>query len=256
MVEGPSAKALSLRIEQELRGDEVTHLYIKPGRCHITPRLAVGCRIEGAESIGKNILVKLQSLGLRIHLMMYGRLYLQSLNEPLTKPERRLRLLLETPSRRLAVFNTPIVELDYFNDLKERLLKELGPDPLRPEWDLFEAAKRILNHGGKVGVAILDQKVIAGVGNIIRNEVLFRVGMHPERPTCSLSFSEAFGLAREVEVFSREFYERKVRGLRVGELFKVYNRAGKPCPACGSPVRMYIQQPIGRRTFICERCQR
>ena len=154
------------------------------------------------------------------------------------------------------VFNAPIVELDLYEAVRSRLLSELGPDPLRPEWSPLEAARRLLSREGKVGAVLLDQGVMAGVGNILRNEVLFRVGIHPERLVEDLSLREALDLAYEVERISWEFYERKVQGARVGELFKVYNRAGRPCPNCGHPIKMYIQQPIGRRTFICERCQR
>ncbi len=156
----------------------------------------------------------------------------------------------------MTAFNAPIVELARYDEVRSELLSSLGLDPLRPEWNVVEAAKRLLERPGKVGVVLLDQGVMAGVGNIIRNEVLFRAGIHPERPTSQLSFEEALRIAKEVEELSWEFYERKAKGLRVGELFKVYNRGGRLCPRCGGVVKMYLQAPINRRTFVCEGCQR
>jgi len=256
MVEGPSAKAYAFKIESEFRGERVTKLLAKSRKHQVPIGLVLGRRVDGAESFGKNIVVRLEDLGLRLHLMMYGRLYVQPLDAPLLKPESRLRLLLETSTKRLTVFNAPVVELSYYDELRSRLLRTLGPDPLRPEWAPLEAARRLLSREGKVGVVLLDQGVMAGVGNIIRNEVLFRAGIHPERLVSALSLKEALDLAHEVEALSWEFYKRKLRGIRVGELFKVYNKAGRPCPNCGVKIKMYVQQPIGRKTFVCEACQR
>ncbi len=256
MVEGPTAKAYAVRIENRLKGEVIRRLYAKSRRLHVSPSLAIGKMVTGAESLGKNIVVRLEELAIRLHLMMYGSIHLYELGEPLLKPEAMVRLILEGEGCKLVAYNAPIVELDLYERLMTRLKAGLGPDPLRPDWDFEKALRRLRGFKGKVGVALLDQQVIAGLGNILRNEILFRAEVHPERQVRSLSLDEVCRLIEEAKRLSEEFLARKLRGERIAPLLKVYNRQRQPCPRCGYPIKLYFQEPIKRKTFVCERCQR
>jgi len=255
VVEGPSARAYAMRIDAKLKGEVVRLFWARSRRLFVSPKAVIGKRVDRAESFGKNIILKLEELAIRLHLMMYGTIHLYRLDEPLLKPERMVRLWLEGDRLRLVAYNAPIVELDSYERLMSRLRVELGPDPLRSEWNPEEAARRLKASGTKVGIALLDQRVIAGIGNILRNEILFRAGIHPERHVDDLNMEEVNRIVEEAKRLTDMFLKRKIKGERIGPILMIYNRFRQACINCGGPVKFYLQEPIKRKTFVCERCQ-
>jgi len=257
VVEGPTAKAYSIRISREFNGETVNSVLVRSRKLFIDPKELLNRRFSHSDSLGKNILLFFDSIAVRVHLMMYGTIHVYMLEEPLQKPIERVRFMVEGLRRKLAVYNAPVVEIDEAENLLRRLKEAVGPDPLSDEWSREEALKRILKFKKeKVGSILLDQKVIAGVGNILRNEILFRAKVSPEREVESLSEEEVERIVELCELLSREFLRLKVEGKSIRQNLYVYNRYRGRCKYCGSPIRFYMQKPINRKTFVCENCQK
>jgi formamidopyrimidine-DNA glycosylase len=152
----------------------------------------------------------------------------------------------------------------------DRVIDALGPDPLRPDADPGKAWRRISRSHRPIGDLLMDQAVLAGVGNVYRAEVLFRHRMHPLRPGQTLRRGQwqaiwddlvelmAYGVAtgRIDTVRPEHTPEAMGRPARVddhgGEVY-VYRRTGQPCHVCGSTIR--TAELLGRNLFWCPRCQ-
>jgi endonuclease-8 len=258
VVEGPTAKAYAIRIGREFSGEVVKEVFVKSHRrVHVPVTEVLGRRFTGADSLGKNILLFFDGLAIRIHLMMYGSIHIYRVDEGLLKPERLVRLVVKGCEKKLVVYNAPIVEIDRAEKLVGRLKGELGPDPLSSDWDRRRAIENLLKFKGeKIGVALLNQSVIAGVGNILRNEILFRAGVSPERAIQSLSMAEIERVVEVCEKLSREFLEMKIEGRGIAPLLLVYNKYNGNCRVCGGKIKFYMQKPINRKTFVCTNCQK
>ena len=141
-------------------------------------------------------------------------------------------------------------------------LRELGPEPLEIEASALH--DRLKGRSAAIKLLLLDQRIIAGLGNIYVCEALYRAGIHPGRPGGSVSLARLKRLVPAIKHVLEEAIEAGGSSLRDfsspdGELgyfsksFAVYDREGKPCP-CGGAVRRIVQG--GRSTFYCPRCQR
>jgi len=143
----------------------------------------------------------------------------------------------------------------------------LGPDPLRrgSKWEDF--ASGLTNRKTPIAISLLDQSVIAGVGNVYRAEFLFLLGIHPERPSCDLTKSEledlwklsVSQLRQGVRLNRIVTVDQIDSGTTPGRLKRrdalyVYKREGKPCRRCGSSIR--VAKLAGRSCWWCDRCQR
>ena len=145
------------------------------------------------------------------------------------------------------------------------LLAGLGPEPLAPGFDGARLAAAARGRRASVKALLLDQRVVAGVGNIYACESLFRARIRPARPAGAIARARLDRLAAALAGVLAEAIAAGGSSLRdharvSGELgyfqhrFAVYGRAGEPCPACGTPVRRTVEQ--GRSSFFCPRCQR
>ena len=257
MVEGPTAKAYALRIGKEFDGEAVNDIFVKSlKRVRVPLTEFIGKKFVNADSLGKNILLFFNGLAIRVHLMMFGAIHIYDVDEGLLKPERLVRLLIKGDRKKLVVYNAPIVEADRADILLNSLKEELGPDPLSKEWNREKATKRLKMFGNeKIGVVLLNQSVIAGIGNILRNEILFRARINPERTVQSLSEEEIAKLIEECETLTQQFLKLKVERKRIKPLLLVYNNYGGKCKICGGKIKFYKQQPINRKTFTCLNCQ-
>jgi formamidopyrimidine-DNA glycosylase len=145
-------------------------------------------------------------------------------------------------------------------------LRALGPDPLRDGIDIARLHERLSRLRLPIKVALLDQRLLAGVGNIQASEACFRARLDPRRPSSSLTRAETGRLARAILASIRFTMARfatdgaddgdgeivYVEENRKANPFKVYGRAGKPCPRCRTPIRRIVQAQ--RSTFFCETC--
>ena len=140
----------------------------------------------------------------------------------------------------------------------------LGPEPLEPSYRAADLGRTLAPTRAPVKNALMDQRRVAGVGNIYASEALFRAGVDPRRPGRELTAAEVKRLHRSVRDVLREALEqagtsfqnyRAVNG-RSGEFqfsLRVYGRAGEPCRKCRQPIERIVQ--AGRSTFYCPSCQ-
>ena len=256
MVEGPTAHKFSYDIEKRLRGQEVRNVYTRSRKVYIDINSLIGERLTDSEAYGKNIIIHFGKYSIRLHLMLYGTIHIQGLDEKLRKPFERVRLKIDFDRDTLIVYNAPIVEIGYRDVLMRNIKMNYGPDPLREDWDPYEAFKRLRNiRGITISKALLDQRYISGLGNILRNEILYRCGIHPEKKTEELSDDEIRHIINVATNLSKEWLELKIEGKRLKPLLKVYNKYRGICPRCGSKIIFYVQEDVGRKTFICPSCQ-
>ena len=220
----------------------------------------VGATIQAVESRGKNLLIEFDNgLEIRTHLRMNGSWHRYRPGERWRRPEARARLVLEVPGAVAVCFDAPVVEL--FERRAERLhpgLATLGPDLLDPEYgpdDEAEALRRLRDPARAsmtISEVLLDQRAVAGIGNIWRNESLFFERVDPWTPVSTVDDDT---LARLVAT-ARRLLSDSARLAPGRAPMRVYRRSGRPCPRCGTLIRSAPQAAaIPRTTYWCPRCQ-
>jgi endonuclease-8 len=221
----------------------------------------VGATIDAVESQGKNLLIRFDNgLELRTHLRMNGSWHRYRPGERWRRSEARARLVIEVPGAVAVCFDAPVVEL--FEQRAEALhpgIGPLGPDLLDPEFDTADAAEAVrrLRDPSRaemtISEALLDQRALAGIGNIWRNETLFVERTDPFAPVASLDDEH---LARLVATARRLLTESA--SLAPGrQRMRVYRRSGRPCPRCGTLIQSRpLPTALPRTTYWCPRCQR
>jgi formamidopyrimidine-DNA glycosylase len=228
------------------------------------PALPVrGRRIAAIDRRGKNILIRLdEALTIRVHLRMTGNLYVipdARLRPAATRAWFQLdggRALVLVDARRLGV-----IELLRIPE-GERLMAALGVEPLSdqftPEW-LIGAARRSRS---PAKLFLMDQKRIAGLGNIYSVEALFRARVHPAKPLNRLRRRRLEGLHAAIVAVLNDAVQSACNAysgpgqFEAGETFPlaVYGREGQACPRCRRRIRRITQ--AGRSTYFCPGCQR
>lgn len=244
-----------------------------PGFCD---RLT-GRRVAALRRRAKYLLVHLDDGGvLIIHLGMSGRMLIDAgPSESVPVPGKHDHVLFETDAGARVVFNDArrfgLMDLtDEAGMDAHPMLRVLGPEPLGNGFSGPVLAERLAGRGSPVKTVLLDQAVVAGLGNIYVCESLFFAGIDPARPAASLTMAEADRLAAAI----RDVLERAIAAggsslkdyrQASGELgyfqhqFAVYGREGEGCPGCicaaapGGGVRRMVQ--AGRSTFFCPRRQ-
>ena len=147
------------------------------------------------------------------------------------------------------------------------LIKDIGPEPLDAAFDGPALAARLKGKSAPIKAALLDQRVVAGIGNIYASEALFRAGISPTRKSGTIQGERAEKLMAAVKAVLNEAIKAGGSSLRdhrqtSGELgyfqhnFKVYGKDGKPCPVCRSKTGIRHLVQSGRSTFYCAKCQR
>ena len=220
----------------------------------------VGTTIESVESQGKNLLIRFDNgLEIRTHLRMNGSWHRYRPGERWRRPEARARLVIEVPGAVAVCFDAPVVEL--FEQRAEGLhpgLNALGPDLLEPGFDaaaVDEAVRRLRDPARAtmtISAAMLDQRALAGIGNIWRNETLFLERTDPFAPVAILDDER---LRRLVMTAHRLLSDSA--SLAPGRApMRVYRRAGRPCPRCGTLIQSRpLATEVPRTTYWCPRCQ-
>ncbi len=218
----------------------------------------VGRRIAAVEARGKHLLVRFEGgAALHTHLGLHGswRVLPPGAEVRLTQ---RVRALLATPRAVALCLAAPRVELlPAGSELRHPALRGLGPDLLAREFDLEGALARLRGRTTEpIGVALLDQRVIAGVGNVYKSEVLFACGVDPRRLVGQLTDDEL----RRLLATARRLLQRNLGpGLRrttsplAGQHLFVYQRGGRACLRCGGTIERLVQ--AGRSTWLCPACQ-
>ena len=201
-----------------------------------------GRRLLGVEAAGKNLLLRFEDgVVLRSHLRMSGRWIVQPSGSKLFG---RPWLVLRGAEREAVLWNGPVLELD------DRAVRRLGPDILAEPAD-FETMSANLRRDARrpIGDALLDQRLVAGIGNVWRAEALWEARVSPWRAAGATSDDEL----RAVLEAAHELMTASVETGR--ERRAVYNRAGRGCRRCGTPIEARGQGDDNRTAYWCPGCQ-
>jgi endonuclease-8 len=252
-----TARRLSAALDgRRLRRGELRH-----------PRLSThdlaGRTVLEVRSVGKHLLIRLDDgRSLHSHLRMDGSWHLYPPGERWRRAAHHARAVLATDERVAVGFRLHDMELLPTGD-EHRLVGHLGPDLLDPRWSdehLAEGVRRLTAAPDtEIGLALLDQRVVAGIGNIYRCETCFLIGASPRLPVGRLADpAQAISTARRLLLRNADRPEQSTTGeLGRGRQHWVYLRGGQPCRRCGTRVRVSElgDGVYARSAYHCPRCQ-
>jgi endonuclease-8 len=229
----------------------------------------VGREICAVDSLGKNLLIRFDNgLEIRTHLRMNGTWHRYRPGERWRRPPARARLVIEVPGAVAVCFDAPIVELlEQRTEALHPALGALGPDLLSPGFDTDEAVRRLRDPARadtSIAEALVDQRALAGIGNVYKSETLW---LERISPFASVSELDDATLTRLVETAHR-LLPANVSAARgpervttagdrgaPGPLY-VYRRTGRPCRRCATPIASLRQgSDLPRTTYWCPSCQ-
>jgi endonuclease-8 len=241
MPEGPSIRILR-DLTQFLVGKT---LITAEGNAKLERARLNGEKIRAIHCWGKQLLIQFNDFAVRVHLLMFGS-YL--INDRKATPPR-LSLRFEGGDE----LNFYACSVKYLEGNVAELY-DWSADVLSDDWNAAAARKKLRDKKATlVCDALLDQDIFAGVGNIIKNEVLFRVKIHPLSLVSALPAVKLRALVEQARVYSFEFLEWK-KAFVLRKHWLVHNR--RECPRCAIPlVKAYLGK-TQRRSFFCERCQK
>jgi endonuclease VIII len=209
----------------------------------IDPTELVGQKIIDFKSWGKHFLIVLSQFTIRIHFLMFGS---YRINE---QKEAKPRLHLQFGEEELNFYTCSVVKIE--GSLDEEY--DWSADVMSTEWRASKARRKIKKHPAvTVGDVLLDQAIFAGVGNIIKNEVLFRIRVHPETIISALPPRKLTELIEEARNYSFDFYRWKKK-FELKKNWLIYTK--KKCPQCKGPVIKKHTGLTKRRSFYCNNCQ-
>ena len=224
-----------------------------------------GGEVTAVRSVGKHLFIDLtgsneKTLSIHSHLMMDGVWHVYRPGERWRRPGHTARVVLCTggPEPVEAVgFDLGILEL---TEHPEQTVAHLGPDLLGDDWDPVVAAANLSADPQRpVGLALLDQRLLAGVGNIYRSELCFLAGAHPSTPIGDVDVDTLVASAHRPLTANALHAVRSTTGDRHrGRKLWVYGRDRRPCRRCGTPiVRGALGEPSSpeRVVYVCPRCQ-
>ena len=275
MPEGDAIFRSARSLHRVLAGHTVTRFetaYAHLDRVNVDTPIA-GRTIERCESAGKHLLIVFSGeLILRTHMRMSGSWHLYRHDERWWRGPQAMRVRIDTADWVAVAFNVPVAEFVTPRQLETRdPVAQLGPDLLGTEFDRDEAVRRIIASGARpIAATLLDQRIVAGIGNIYKSEVLFLSGVHPEVPSSAVPvplleqmMDIARGLLRDNVVEGTSPRIQTYRNLRQlsaatehDESVWVYGRRDKPCRKCGTPIEMKKMGLEARSCYWCPNCQK
>jgi len=261
--EGDTLYRTAVTLQRWLAGREVTAASTTvPG---LAAERLVGQRVVRVEAWGKHLLVRFESgQTLHSHLRMSGSWHVYSVGDAWRRPHRQARLVLTCGDRTAVCFNAPVVELLAARaELAHPALARLGPDVLADDVDYDGIRRRARRRPPELalGELLLDQTVVAGVGNIWRCEALFAEGHNPWTPQASLDDDRLDALMARASRLMRASAgidpEPRPGPDPSGRPFSrwVYKRQGQPCRRCGTVVVARRQGEQARTAYWCPTCQ-
>ena len=273
MPEGHSLRRLADALGAAFAGRVVT-TSSPQGRFAEEAALLDGSVLLGADSTGKHLFIDFaDDLVVHVHLGLYGRFDVSRGPAPPPRGQVRLRVVAgEDDGREPAYGDLRGATRCVLVGPQERaaVLGRLGPDPLRAGSDPEPAWRRVSRSNRAIGELLMDQEVLAGVGNVYRAEILYRHRLHPQRPGRTLRRRQFQELWDDLVTLMPEGVrsgriatlrpehvptaaERRAEGPRRRGRFYVYRRDGEPCRVCGTTVRTQVM--AGRNVFWCPKCQ-
>ncbi len=273
MPELPEVETVLRALEDGLQGRTVRTVRCTWPRLIVTPSperfaaLLAGRRFDLFRRRGKYLLLGLDDgHTLIVHLRMTGALRIHTREEAAARP----------PDRHTHV----VFHLDRGDELRfrdprkfgrmwlvadpESVVGHLGPEPLDPRLPAEELARRLAGRRATIKALLLDQRILAGIGNIYADEALHRAGIDPRRPAGSLSVGQVAALLQAIRTVLAEAIQARGSSLRdytppdgpagtYQEQHRVFRRDGQPCPVCGTPIRRTVL--VQRSTYFCPTCQ-
>jgi formamidopyrimidine-DNA glycosylase len=272
MPELPEVETIRRWLDRRLRGRRIVRVEVREGRLRRPlgrdfPRLLEGDAVVCVGRRGKYLCLHLQSGRLWVvHLGMTGRLILGRRFDgaPEAGDHECVTITLSTGLclRYADVRRFGLMLVAEPQALAE--LRALGPEPLGRDFTPAYLATRCRGTRRAIRDVLMDQSVVAGIGNIYANEALFRAGVRPGRSARRLTRAEIRRVVKKTREVLREAIRRRGSSIsdyrdgrgRKGAFqrsFSVYGRAGQPCPICSTPVKRIVR--TGRSAFYCPRCQ-
>ncbi len=256
MPEGDVVRRTARSLGAALSGADLTSFDLR------VPALAtadlVGHRVEAVVAVGKHLLTRIApDLTLHSHLRMDGSWHVFRTGDRWNAgPGHAIRVVLGNERWQAVGYRVHDLALIARGD-EHTLVGHLGPDLLAEDWDVDEAARRLLEAPGRpVGEALLDQRAVAGIGNLYKSETLFLSGLDPWLPVGEVRDPAGLlDLARRLMTANLDRVAQATTGdTSRGRQHWVYQRGGRPCRRCGTPVRQ-ATQGAERWTYWCPDCQ-
>ncbi len=257
MPEGDTILWAATRMRPVLEGQavDVTLTHRRFGMDRWEQRLG-GHVVTAVETHGKNLFVVFDhGLLLHSHLRMAGAWDVRAIDGRWIRSPRRAWLALRAGGYEAVQFDGPVLELLTASRRRfDQQLSALGPDVLAPEFDhgRYLSRLRATDQTRPIGDALLDQRILAGIGNIWKAESCWEAGIDPWRPVASIGAAEASAI---VEAARPRMLESGTRGPKFIRA-RVYGHAGGPCPRCGAQIVSRGQGDQNRTTYWCPGCQR
>jgi endonuclease-8 len=274
MPEGDTIFRAARTLNRALAGKPVVRfdsMYPSLTRVHVDSPIT-GRTVEDVGSLGKHLMMRFSgSLVLRTHMRMRGSWHVYRPGETWQLPRRDMRIVVATADFEAVGFNIPVAEFIAERDLsRNRELRRLGPDLLSDEFDEATAVRRLASQGlSEIGDALLDQRIVAGVGNVYKSETLFACGVSPFAAVGSLEPEVLATLVATARKLLRLNVSTDLPAMTTYTGFRrttgrddpsqrlwVYGRASRPCRRCGTAIQMRKQGLDSRMTYWCPSCQK
>jgi endonuclease-8 len=231
-----------------------------------------GRTVESVESRGKWLLIYFSGdLILLTHMLMHGSWHIYRRGERWQRPRREMRVVITTDRIEAVAFEVPVAQFHTARSLeRHNSLPKLGPDILKSSFVQNEAESRLSAHPNEeIANVLLNQQVMAGIGNVFKSEICFACGVHPFRLVATLTPSEITCLVDTArKQLSANVLEsstdgpvtysggrRTRRTSDAGARLWVYGRSGRPCRRCGTAILTRKQGAQARSTYWCPECQ-
>lgn len=269
MPEGHTLHRLAAALRERFAGRQVA-VSSPQGRFAESAAVIDSGVVEGAEAWGKHLFVAFAGDRLvHVHLGLYGKLDVYDGPPPAPVGQVRMRIVASGPPAYADLRGATACEL-MTEEQRAAVVARLGPDPLRADAEPEVAWSRISRSRTPIGTLLMDQSVVAGVGNVYRAEVLFRRRLHPLRPGNTLRRAQFDAIWTDlVELMAEGVVTGRIDTVRPehtpeamareprrddhgGEVY-VYRRHDQPCHVCGAKVRTEVL--AARNSFWCPRCQ-
>ncbi|MBA2303678.1 MAG: Fpg/Nei family DNA glycosylase [Acidobacteria bacterium] len=273
MPEGDTIFRAARTLNRALSGRIVTafdSVFPKLTRVHDDTPIT-GRTVESVTANGKHVLMAFSgNLVLRTHMRMNGSWHIYRPAERWQRPGRDMRIVLATAEYVAVGFSIPVAEWIKASAVERHdELRRLGPDLLAESFDALEAAARLRARPDvEIADVLLNQRVMAGIGNVYKSEVLFACRVSPfalvrtltdQQLDCLISTARKFLRANVTEGLAAMTiymgFRRTTRRDHPGERLWVYGRVGEPCRRCGTPVEIGKQGRDARLTYWCPACQ-
>ena len=259
MPEGDTIRTAANRVGAALIDADIVALetpHPRFGRDRWPEKLA-GQKVRAVDAHGKHLMIRFEGgLTIHSHLRMSGSWGVYPRGKRWHRGRHRAWLVIRTPDHEVVQFDGPVLEL--MTDGRTRFdprINQLGPDVLADEFDesAFIRRLRMDDQTRTLGDALLDQRIVAGIGNVWKAESCWRAEIDPWRRLSDVSDEEALRVIREVRP---PMFESVANGFPKSETLFVYKRADTPCSRCKTLIEARGQGDDNRTTFWCPGCQR